>query len=178
MDQDSTDNPKASGPRTAARRGSQPDLPPQDPVTGDIDPATVNAEEDDEARLPEVSEEGNEAVAEGPLAVGHAAIENAVRHAPTSPGVYRMLNAALDVLYVGKAKNVRKRLSSYARVNAPLPARILRMIAATVTVEIVSTSTETEALLLEANLIKQLRPRFNVQLRDDKSFPYILITGD
>ena len=98
--------------------------------------------------------------------------------APTSPGVYRMLNAANDVLYVGKAKNVRKRLSSYARANAPLPARILRMIAATVTVEIISTTTETEALLLEANLIKQLRPRFNVLLRDDKSFPYILITGD
>ena len=89
-----------------------------------------------------------------------------------------MLNAANDVLYVGKAKNVRKRLSSYARVTAVQPARILRMIAATVTVEIISTSTETEALLLEANLIKQLRPRFNVQLRDDKSFPYILITGD
>ena len=89
-----------------------------------------------------------------------------------------MLNAANDVLYVGKAKNVRKRLSSYARVNAPQPARILRMIAATTNVEIVSTTTETEALLLEANLIKQLRPRFNVQLRDDKSFPYILITGD
>ena len=98
--------------------------------------------------------------------------------APTSPGVYRMLNVANDVLYVGKAKNVRKRLSSYARVNAPQPARILRMIAATANVEIISTTTETEALLLEANLIKQLRPRFNVQLRDDKSFPYILITGD
>src|SRR5207245_4558210 len=69
-------------------------------------------------------------------------------------------------------------LTSYARVNAPQPARILRMIAATTNVEIVSTVTETEALLLEANLIKQLRPRFNVQLRDDKSFPYILITGD
>src|SRR6201993_3263640 len=115
---------------------------------------------------------------EGRLAVGHAAIELAVRHAPTSPGVYRMLNAANDVLYVGKAKNVRKRLSSYARVNAPQPARILRMIAATTNVEIISTTTETEALLLEANLIKQLRPRFNVQLRADKSFPYILITGD
>ncbi len=89
-----------------------------------------------------------------------------------------MLNAANDVLYVGKAKNVRKRLSSYARVTAAQPARIMRMIAATVAVEIISTSTETEALLLEANLIKQLRPRFNVQLRDDKSFPYILITGD
>jgi excinuclease ABC subunit C len=153
-------------------------MPPQDLTTDDIDPATANAEEDDEARLPEVAEESGEAVAEGRLAIGHAAIENAVRLAPTSPGVYRMLNAANDVLYVGKAKNVRKRLASYARVSAPQPARILRMIAATVSVEIVSTSTETEALLLEANLIKQLRPRFNVQLRDDKSFPYILITGD
>jgi excinuclease ABC subunit C len=174
MDHDSTDHPKA--PRKP-RRSSQ-DLPPEGlPSAADVDPATSAAEEDDEARLPEVSEEAAEAV-EGTLTVGHAAIENAVRLAPTSPGVYRMLNAGHDVLYVGKAKNVRKRLSSYARVNAPLPARILRMIAATVTVEIISTTTETEALLLEANLIKQLRPRFNVQLRDDKSFPYILITGD
>jgi excinuclease ABC subunit C len=175
MDHDSTDQP---GPASKARRGAPSDLPPQDLPTGDVDPATTNAEEDEEARLPDVPEETTDAVAEGPLAVGHAAIENAVRLAPTSPGVYRMLNAGHDVLYVGKAKNVRKRLSSYARVNAPQPARILRMIAATVNVEIVSTTTETEALLLEANLIKQLRPRFNVQLRDDKSFPYILITGD
>ncbi|ANW04271.1 excinuclease ABC subunit UvrC [Bradyrhizobium icense] len=175
MDHDSTDHPK---PPRRARRGSQPDLPSPDLIAADVDPATSAAEEDDEARLPEAPEEPAEAIAEGPLAIGHAAIENAVRLAPTSAGVYRMLNAASDVLYVGKAKNVRKRLTSYARVNAPLPARILRMIAATVTVEIVSTTTETEALLLEANLIKQLRPRFNVQLRDDKSFPYILITGD
>jgi excinuclease ABC subunit C len=175
MDHDSTDHPE---PPRKARQGSQPDLPPQDLIAADVDPATSAAEEDDEARLPEAPEEAAEAIAEGPLAVGHAAIENAVRLAPTSPGVYRMLNAASDVLYVGKAKNVRKRLSSYARVNAPLPARILRMIAATMTVEIISTTTETEALLLEANLIKQLRPRFNVQLRDDKSFPYILISGD
>jgi excinuclease ABC subunit C len=177
MDQDSTDKTDVSGPRRA-RRGSEPDLPPQDPAAGDIDPAMVATDEDDEARLPEVPEEPSEAVPEGPLAIGHAAIEQAVRLAPTSPGVYRMLNAANDVLYVGKAKNVRKRLASYARVSAVQPARILRMIAATVAIEIVSTSTETEALLLEANLIKQLRPRFNVQLRDDKSFPYILITGD
>jgi excinuclease ABC subunit C len=176
MDHDSTDNPAASGPRKPSP-GSGADLPPQEASSGDIDPATAIAEDDDEARLPEVPEEP-EAIAEGPLAVGHAAIENAVRLAPTSPGVYRMLNAAHDVLYVGKAKNVRKRLSSYARITAVQPARILRMIAATVTVEIISTATETEALLLEANLIKQLRPRFNVQLRDDKSFPYILITGD
>jgi len=176
MDQDSSDHPKRPDPRRARRR-SEPDLPVDAP-SGDIDPATAVAEDDEEARLPEVPEEPTEAVPEGPLAVGHAAIEQAVRLAPTSPGVYRMLNAANDVLYVGKAKNVRKRLASYARVSAVQPARILRMIAATVTVEIISTSTETEALLLEANLIKQLRPRFNVQLRDDKSFPYILITGD
>ena len=176
MDQDSSDHPKRPDPRRARRR-SEPDLPVDAP-SGDIDPATAVAEDDEEARLPEVPEEPTEAVPEGPLAVGHAAIEQAVRFAPTSPGVYRMLNAANDVLYVGKAKNVRKRLASYARVSAVQPARILRMIAATVTVEIISTSTETEALLLEANLIKQLRPRFNVQLRDDKSFPYILITGD
>jgi len=166
-----------------AEAGPTADLPPQDRASQalsppDLDPATSPAEEDEEARLPDLPEDTTEAVAEGTLAIGHAAIENAVRLAPTSPGVYRMLNAANDVLYVGKAKNVRKRLTSYARVNAPQPARILRMIAATVTVEIISTSTETEALLLEANLIKQLRPRFNVQLRDDKSFPYILITGD
>jgi excinuclease ABC subunit C len=192
MDTDKTDRPKAPGPRTAEARPTA-DLPPQDRASQtlgptDLDPATSPAEEDEDARLPDLPEQDlpeqdlpddtTEAVAEGPLAVGHAAIENAVRLAPTSPGVYRMLNAANDVLYVGKAKNVKKRLTSYARVNAPQPARILRMIAATVTVEIVSTATETEALLLEANLIKQLRPRFNVQLRDDKSFPYILITGD
>src|ERR1700728_2164180 len=151
---------------------------PPDLAAGDIDPATVNTDEEDEGRLPVVTEDGNQTIAEGPLAIGHAQIENAVRVAPTSPGRYRMLNAPNDVLYVGKANNVRKRHSSYARANAPQPARILRMIAATVAVEIVSTGTETEALLLEANLIKQLRPRFNVQLRDDKSFPYILITGD
>jgi excinuclease ABC subunit C len=182
MAHDSTDQAKASDRRKAPSGSepiaAEPDLPPQELAAGDIDPATVNAEEEDEARLPEIAEENAEPVAEGPLAIGHAAIENTVRLAPISPGVYRMLNAANDVLYVGKAKNVRKRLASYARLTAPQPARIQRMIAATVAVEIVSTATETEALLLEANLIKQLRPRFNVQLRDDKSFPYILITGD
>lgn len=169
MVHDSTDNPDdraRKSPRAAAS-----DAPP------DLDPATTGGDDEDDARLPDILEESG-AVGEEPLATGHEAIERAVRLAPTSPGVYRMLNANADVLYVGKAKNVKKRLSNYARQSAPQPARILRMIAATVTVEIVSTNTETEALLLEANLIKQLRPRFNVQLRDDKSFPYILITGD
>jgi excinuclease ABC subunit C len=176
MPQDSADQPKAPAAPKPPRR-SQTDLPEQ-LAAADVDPATSTPEDEDEARLPELPEDNTDVVAEGPLAAGHAAIERAVRLAPTSPGVYRMLNAANDVLYVGKAKNVKKRLTSYARPNAPHPARILRMIAATVTVEIVSTTTETEALLLEANLIKQLRPRFNVQLRDDKSFPYILVTGD
>ncbi|MBV8924957.1 MAG: excinuclease ABC subunit C, partial [Bradyrhizobium sp.] len=181
MDSEKTEQPTAPGRgqgTAGSKRGDPADLPPDNLAAPDIDPETASNEEDEEGRLPELSEETIEPVGEGPLAAGHAAIENAVKLAPTSPGVYRMLNAANDVLYVGKAKNVRKRLSSYARINAPLPARILRMIAATVNVEIISTTTETEALLLEANLIKQLRPRFNVQLRDDKSFPYILITGD
>src|ERR1700744_3599963 len=185
MESEKIDPPDAPPPAPARldqRRdpghGNGTDLPPQEASGPDLDPASSPAEDDDEGRLPELPEDGTDVVAEGPLAVGHAVIENAVKLAPTSPGVYRMLNAANDVLYVGKAKNVRKRLSSYARVSAPQPARIARMIAATLTVEIISTSTETEALLLEANLIKQLRPRFNVQLRDDKSFPYILISGD
>jgi excinuclease ABC subunit C len=176
------DPTKAPGSEAAAApdQGSTSDLPVAggaSPVSQDIDPDAVNAEDDDEARLPDVIDDSSEAVAEGPLAIGRAAIEHAVKHAPTSPGVYRMLNAANDVLYVGKAKNVKKRLSSYARPTGHV-MRIARMIAATVMVEIISTATETEALLLEANLIKQLRPRFNVLLRDDKSFPYILISGD
>ena len=88
-----------------------------------------------------------------------------------------MIDANGDVLYVGKAKNIKKRITAYARPTGH-DTRIERMIAATATLEFVSTATETEALLLEANLIKRLRPRFNVLLRDDKSFPYILITSD
>ncbi|WP_426611497.1 excinuclease ABC subunit UvrC [Bradyrhizobium sp. McL0616] len=176
MVHDSTDNPDDARARKPAHR-TAPDAPTEGLTPPDLDPATVSGDDEDDARLPDILEESG-AVGEEPLATGHEAIERAVRLAPTSPGVYRMLAANSDVLYVGKAKNVKKRLSNYARQSAPQPARILRMIAATVSVEIVSTTTETEALLLEANLIKQLRPRFNVQLRDDKSFPYILITGD
>ena len=88
-----------------------------------------------------------------------------------------MISANGDVLYVGKAKNIKKRILAYARPTGHVD-RIERMIAVTASIEFVSTSTETEALLLEANLIKRLRPRFNVLLRDDKSFPYILLTAD
>ncbi|HYA05458.1 MAG TPA: excinuclease ABC subunit UvrC, partial [Xanthobacteraceae bacterium] len=113
----------------------------------------------------------------GSLAAGRAAILHYAKLAPSRPGVYRMIDGRGDVLYVGKAKNVKKRIAAYARP-AGLDTRIERMIAATRSLEFVVTRTETEALLLEANLIKRLRPRFNVVLRDDKSFPYILITSD
>src|SRR5262245_45988425 len=141
----------------------------------DIDPATELVEEDEEQSLPE-SEEIDLAAA-GPLAAGRAAIMRHAKTAPGGPGVYRMIDKNGDVLYVGKAKSIRKRIVSYTRPTAYDP-RIERMIAATASLEFVSTATETEALLLEANLIKRLRPRFNVLLRDDKSFPFILITSD
>ncbi|WP_371485597.1 excinuclease ABC subunit UvrC [Brucella sp. 09RB8910] len=99
-----------------------------------------------------------------------------VKRLPNNPGVYRMFNSDGDVLYVGKARNLKKRVSNYAR-GIGHSNRITRMIRETVTMEFVVTRTETEALLLEANLIKRLRPRFNVLMRDDKSFPYILLTG-
>ncbi|MCO5079466.1 MULTISPECIES: excinuclease ABC subunit UvrC [unclassified Chelatococcus] len=98
--------------------------------------------------------------------------------APNSPGVYRMIDADGDVLYVGKARHIKKRIASYIKGIGHGGNRTARMIAETAAMEFVVTQTETEALLLEANLIKQLRPRYNVLLRDDKSFPYILLTGD
>ncbi|MEP9354740.1 excinuclease ABC subunit UvrC [Xanthobacter sp. KR7-65] len=129
--------------------------------------AFVEIEAADEAALP-----GAES-----LAIGRAAIIRAAKHAPPGPGVYRMIAGDGTVLYVGKAKSIRKRVLSYTRPVGHTN-RIARMIAATAQMEFVSTRTEPEALLLEANLIKQLKPRFNVLLRDDKSFPYILITAD
>jgi len=146
----------------------------------DLAPEAETAEEDEEQSLPQPEEAAAKLSFdedEGSLAAGRAAIVNYAKTAPSQPGVYRMIDARGDVLYVGKAKNVKKRIAAYARPTG-LDTRIERMIAATRSVEFVVTRTETEALLLEANLIKRLRPRFNVVLRDDKSFPYILITSD
>ena len=140
------------------------------------DPEAAAADEAD-APVLDLAPEEEEAPAEGTVAAGMEVIKAAVKHAPKGPGVYRMIGAKGEVLYVGKAKSIAKRVISYARPTG-LVTRIARMVAATTAMEFVSTKTETEALLLEANLIKQLRPRFNVLMRDDKSFPYILITAD
>ena len=108
---------------------------------------------------------------------GVEVIQAVVKRLPNAPGVYRMMNNQGDVLYVGKARSLKKRVANYAQGRGH-SNRIERMIRETASMEFVVTRTETEALLLEANLIKRLRPRFNVLLRDDKSFPYILLTGD
>jgi len=110
-----------------------------------------------------------------PRGQGALVIADFVKRLPNAPGVYRMFDRSGNVLYVGKARNLKKRVTSYTRIGLQ-SNRIIRMIQQTATMEFVTTRTETEALLLEANLIKRLRPRFNVLLRDDKSFPYILIT--
>src|SRR5688572_21747777 len=108
---------------------------------------------------------------------GPDAIRTFVKTLPPSPGVYRMLDEAGEVVYVGKARNLKARVTNYTRPDG-LDVRLQKMIAVTRSMEFVRTETEAEALLLEANLIKRLKPRFNVLLRDDKSFPYILIATD
>ncbi len=143
---------------------------------GLISVAADEAGDDEEEVLVEASDEEDIEPETGPLQRGREVIRNFVKLAPESPGCYRMLDASGAVLYVGKAKNIRKRVTSYTRPEGH-SRRIARMIAATVSMELVTTSTETEALLLEANLIKRFRPYYNVLLRDDKSFPYILLTA-
>ncbi len=119
------------------------------------------------------------AAANGDVAkrAGADVIRAALKTLPPSPGIYRLINATGDMLYIGKAKNLRRRVSSYARPDG-LSVRMRRVVSNTAKVEIITTHTEAEALLLESNLIKREKPRYNVLLRDDKSFPYILITGD
>jgi excinuclease ABC subunit C len=136
-----------------------------------------------EAALEETEAEGalesilpEDEAAPNALAEGAAAIRHAWKRAPAGPGVYRMIAADGEVLYVGKARSIKKRIASYVRPETQ-SARIAKMIARTASMVFVSTETEAEALLLEANYIKQMKPRYNVLLRDDKSFPYILMTN-
>jgi excinuclease ABC subunit C len=150
------------------------------PGDNTLDLAELPGEEpmdfEDDADLPLSTDEADEA-APASLKAGTSVIRSYWTHAPKGPGVYRMIAANGEVLYVGKAKSVRKRIASYMRP-AGHTNRIARMIALTGSMVFVSTATETEALLLETNYIKQMKPRFNVLMRDDKSFPYILVTGD
>ena len=108
---------------------------------------------------------------------GYEVIQDYLKTLDSSPGVYRMLDGESRVLYVGKARNLRARVSNYSRPGAHTP-RIARMISLTASMMFLTTRTETEALLLEQNLIKQLKPRYNVLLRDDKSFPNILLPSE
>jgi excinuclease ABC subunit C len=162
-----------------ARGGAADDLPPEvdfeDEAAEDIveSPGPVSA--GPEVAFTAIDWTPHAGDADG--MVGAEVIQTLVKRLPNAPGVYRMMNAAGDVLYVGKARSLKKRVTSYAQGRFHT-SRIGRMVRETSTMEFVVTRTEIEALLLEANLIKRLRPRFNVLMRDDKSFPYILLTGD
>jgi excinuclease ABC subunit C len=157
-------------------RSSSPSLPGRS--TGEDVPPEVLQDDDEVVALEEGSDVEFDLEAHpGSVQRGTEVIKRFWSTLPNAPGVYRMIDGKGDVLYVGKAKSLKNRVGSYARGQAH-SNRIARMIGETAGMEFVTTATETEALLLEANLIKQLRPRYNVLLRDDKSLPYILLTGD
>jgi excinuclease ABC subunit C len=151
-------------------RAPNDDLPPE--ADDAHEPRTAGFDMSDDVLSTDDAPETPESVKRGV-----AVIRQYWKHAPNTPGVYRMIAENGEVLYVGKAKNVRKRVASYTRLAGHVN-RIARMISATASMIFISVETETDALLLEANLIKQLKPRFNVLMRDDKSFPYILIAND
>ncbi len=159
------DIPAVEAPTTdrRARRRAQAPLDPRRRPEGIADPATPAAT----AEFP----------AGGGIAAGAAIIRAALRNVPSSPGVYRMLDRKGDALYVGKARNLKARVQNYTHP-AGLSNRLRRMISEIATFEVTVTGTEAEALLLECNMIKRLMPRFNVLLRDDKSFPFIHLTAD
>ena len=108
---------------------------------------------------------------------GVSVIEATLATMPLGPGVYRMLDGKGDALYVGKARSLKKRVAAYTQP-ARLQERLRRMVRETVSMEIVTTHTEAEALLLEANLIKRLKPRYNIVLRDDKNYPWLMLAED
>ncbi len=159
--------------RKARGAAAADDLPDLDPEDEDMDEIATPAGPD----IAFTTLDWTASAGDGEGKAGAQVIQALVKRLPNQPGVYRMMNAAGDVLYVGKARSLKKRVTQYAQGRFHTN-RIGRMVRETATMEFVVTRTEIEALLLEANLIKRLRPRFNVLLRDDKSFPYILLTGD
>lgn len=165
MTKDGDDSPAAPLEPLETTTMSDQDPQPAAPPPEDAPPTAETAT--DESLLVEATR----------TLAGVEVIADQVKRLPNAPGVYRMIDDEGTVLYVGKARNLKKRVVNYTRGQG-LTARILRMVRETASMEFVQTRTETEALLLEANLIKRLRPRYNVLLRDDKSFPYILVTAD
>jgi len=153
------DDPSAGGKRSGMR-------PEEDPGDSFTQIAALDGGTAEGAEQPAVSTER-----------GLDVLRRAVKTLPGSPGVYRMLSRSGEPLYVGKARHLKRRVTTYTQLQR-LPYRLRRMVAQTARLEIVTTHTEVEALLLESNLVKRFNPPFNVQLRDDKSFPYILLTGD
>jgi excinuclease ABC subunit C len=160
--------------------------PPEDDDLPEEPPEDLETEAEDELppeieMEPEEISSGIDMHADGPgkpkRVSGPDVIRDQVTRLPGKPGVYRMFGEAGELLYVGKARNLKARVSSYAKIGGQTQ-RIARMISLTRAMEFVVTASETEALLLEANLIKKLKPRFNIILRDDKSFPHILIRED
>ena len=130
-----------------------------------------------DTNAPEKTAGDSHTLPEKPLELGRNVILRHLKTLPGTPGVYRMIDAKGQILYVGKAKSLKKRVVAYTKPYG-LGGRIMRMVAATADMEFITTHTEAEALLLESNLIKKLKPRYNILLRDDKSFPYIFIRGD
>ena len=158
--------------RRISRRGAVPSLDPRR-APGAFAGSSQTLEPTDGARTADLAAPHK---AMSGIAAGVAAIREALRSIPATPGVYRMLDRKGDALYVGKARNLRSRVQNYAHP-AGLSNRLHRMIAETIAIEVVVTHTEAEALLLECNMIKRLMPRYNVLLRDDKSFPFIHLTA-
>ncbi|GAB5469707.1 MAG: excinuclease ABC subunit UvrC [Rhodospirillales bacterium] len=148
-------DPTQGGKRAVPLRGEEAEAPLDSPEGAELQDETGAA-----AQLPER---------------GLDVLRAALKTLPVSPGVYRMINRRGDVLYVGKARHLKRRVTTYTQPQR-LPIRLQRMVAETARLEVISTASEVEALLLESNLIKRHRPRYNVLLRDDKSFPYILLT--